>query len=151
MSHNRLICPGARSAVWGMYTAVQNTVDRLLAGLGVVLVLATVAVLIVYGGESDGATAQQAGPAKAVDQIDIKDFLYDPAAVTVPVGSTVTFTNRDSAPHTSTSGTSPSPDGMFDTGILKKNGSKAVKVTKAGTFDYYCELHPFMKATVTVK
>lgn len=134
-----------------MYSAVQNSLDRLLAGLGVVLVLATVAVLVIYGGESDGTAAQQAGPAEMVDQIDIKDFLYDPAAVTVPVGSTITFTNRDAAPHTATSGMSPSPDDVFETGTLNKGQSKAVKVTKAGTFDYFCALHPFMKATVTVK
>lgn len=134
-----------------MYTDVQNGLDRIFAGLGVALVLATIAVLVIYGGESGGAAAQQAGPAKMVDQVDIKNFLYAPAAVTVPVGSTITFTNRDAAPHTATSGASPSPDGVFDSGTLKQGASRTVKVTKAGTFAYYCAIHPFMKGTVTVK
>ena len=81
----------------------------------------------------------------------IKDFLYEPDAISVAVGTKITFTNEDSAPHTATSGQPPGADGVFDTGNLTKGESKSVTVAKAGTFAYYCELHPFMKGTVIVK
>ena len=84
-------------------------------------------------------------PAKAGDKVQIKDFLYDPEAISVAVGTKITFTNEDGAPHTATSGPSPTADGVFETGTLKKGQSKSVTVTKAGTFAYYCAIHPFMK------
>ena len=86
-----------------------------------------------------------------VDKVPIADFKFVPEAVTVAAGSTITWTNSDTAPHTATSGASPSPDGLFDTGILKKGQSKEIKLTKPGAFEYCCELHAFMKGRVTVK
>jgi plastocyanin len=133
-----------------MSSTTQQFVNRLLAVLGVALVVATGVVLVVHEGQSADATPA-AGAAKSVDTIDIKDFLYDPEATTVAVGTKITFTNRDSAPHTATSGASPKADGVFDTGTLTKGQRKSVKVTKAGTFAYYCAIHPFMKATVIVR
>ncbi len=120
----------------------------MLVLLGVGLAIATAAVLVAH--EAPGADAKTE-QAQSVDTVQIKDFLYDPPAISVPVGATITFINEDSAPHTATSGSSPSADGVFDTGTLTKGQSKSVKVTKAGTFAYFCAIHPFMKATVTVK
>ncbi len=135
-----------------MSQRLRRPLDRILALLGAALVVATGVVLVAHEGQGDGAKAEQAAaPAKAVDKVQIKDFLYEPAAITVPVGTKITFTNQDSAPHTATSGPSPNPDGVFDTDILTKGKSASVKVTKAGTFAYYCVLHPFMKATVIVR
>jgi len=127
---------------------MSKTSNRVIAALGVALVLAAGVVLLVYGGGTDSPTDQ---PSAAVDKVDIKDFKFVPAAVSVPVGTTITWTNGDTAPHTATSGDSPSPDGLFDTGIFKQGQSRKIKLSKAGTFDYYCELHAFMQATVTVK
>jgi len=120
--------------------------------LGATLVLAAGA-LVACGGQDGGqaATAPRNAPAGAVDRVQIKDFLYAPDAVTVPAGTTITFTNGDSAPHTATSGKSPRPDGVFDTGTLTKGERKAVRLTRPGTFAYYCAIHPFMKGTVTVR
>ena len=124
-----------------------RSLDRVIALLGAALILATGVVFVVYDGQSGEAQEQSAaGPAKAGDKVQIKDFLFKPEAVTVAVGTKITFTNKDSAPHTATSGASPNPDDVFDTGT-----SKSVKVTKAGTYAYYCALHPFMKATVIIK
>lgn len=108
-------------------------------------------VFVTQDGQSGAAGVQQATRAsKAVDTVQIEDFLFEPAAVTVAVGTKLTFTNQDSAPHTATSGPSPELRGVFDTGNLAKGQSASVTLTKAGTFAYYCELHAFMKATVTV-
>lgn len=135
-----------------MSQLIATRLDRVLALLGAALVVATGVVFVAHDAAPSAAGTQQAaGPATATDAVQIKDFLYDPAAITVAVGTKITFTNADSAPHTATSGPSPNPDGVFDTDILQKGQSKAVKLAKAGTFAYYCTLHPFMKATVTVR
>jgi plastocyanin len=102
--------------------------------------------------QSDAAGAQAGGaPATAADEVSSEDFLYDPKAIVVAVGAEITFTNRDGAPHTATSGESPDADCAFETGTLTKGQSKSIKLVTAGTFAYYCAFHPFMKGTVTVK
>lgn len=126
--------------------------NRVTLGLGVALVLATGVVLVAHDGPSGATgTSGQPGAGTATDTVEIKNFLFEPAAVTVPVGTKITFTNQDSAPHTATSGPAPELRGVFDTGTLAKGESKAVTLSKAGTFAYYCELHAFMKATVIVQ
>ncbi len=130
----------------------SHLLNRTLLVLGAMLVIATGVVFAAHESGSGGSGAQQsAGPADAVDKVPIKDFLFKPDAITVPVGTGITFTNEDSAPHTATSGQPPGSDGVFDTGTLTKGESKRVTVAKAGTFAYYCQLHPFMKGTVIVK
>lgn len=131
----------------------QQVLDRIVLALGVALIVATGVLFVGHQTRSDAAAGGQAAgaPATATDKVAIKDFLYDPEAVTVAVGTKITFTNQDAAPHTATSGASPNADSVFDTGTLTKGQSKSVKLVKAGTFSYYCAIHPFMKATVTVK
>jgi len=134
-----------------MLTTSQQILNRLMIVAGVGLVLATGVVFVANDGQSGAAGAQQApGAAKAADTVLIKDFLFEPAAITVPAGTEITFTNQDSAPHTATSGPAPELRGVFDTGNLVKDQSKRITLSKPGTFAYYCELHAFMKATVTV-
>lgn len=79
-------------------------------------------------------------------KVTIKGFRFEPAALSLAVGDTVTFTNEDSAPHTATAG-----DGAFDTGRLGKGQSATVTVSAAGQHDYTCLIHPMMKGTVTAK
>lgn len=135
-----------------MSARVRKHLDRAVALLGAALISAGGVVFLAQAGESSSAAPPQAtAPPEALDQVVITDFLFKAPAITVAAGTTVTFTNEDTAPHTATSGVSPMADGTFDTGTLKKGQSKSVKLSRAGTFDYYCEIHPFMKATVIVK
>ena len=61
------------------------------------------------------------------------------------------WTNQDLSTHTSTSGNSPVPDGIWESGFLGfGQSSAAVTFDQADTFPYFCRLHPFMEATVTV-
>lgn len=78
--------------------------------------------------------------------IEIKDFKFLPENVTVDVGTTVTWTNEDAAPHTATA-----DDGSFDTGNLREGDAGKVTFRKAGSFAYFCEFHKFMRAEVTVR
>jgi plastocyanin len=86
-----------------------------------------------------------AGSAASAVKIDIRDFKYVPETVAVRAGSRVTWVNDDAAPHTATAA------GVFDTGTLQKGDSKALTLSKPGSYSYVCEFHPFMKATVVVK
>ena len=129
----------------------NQLLNRVVVVLGIALIVASVMALAAHDGQGRDAQAEQADTqAKALDEVQITDFVFVPATISVPSGTKIAFTNEDRAPHTATSGASPNADGVFDTGTLTKGRSKSVKVTKAGTFAYYCALHPFMKATVIV-
>jgi plastocyanin len=79
------------------------------------------------------------------------DKAFSPNPLTVKARTEVTWKNKDTAIHTVTSGKSGSPDGVFDSKILSPNKEFKFEFKDAGTFDYYCQLHPAMVGTVTVQ
>lgn len=83
----------------------------------------------------------------ALGAVAIVNFAFQPGAITVPVGTTVTWTNTGAAPHTVTSDT----DGVFDSGRLTTGQRFQFRFDRAGTFAYQCAIHPAMKATITVQ
>jgi plastocyanin len=78
--------------------------------------------------------------------VHIKNFMFVPATITVAPGTTVTFVNDDEEPHTVTSN-----DKSFDSEGLDTNQKFTHTFAKAGTFMYFCEVHPYMHGTVIVK
>jgi plastocyanin len=90
-------------------------------------------------------TATQEVPADATTVV-IANLAFDPAAITVPTGTTVAWSNDDSVPHTVTS-----TDGVFDSGIFDPGGSFAFTFNEPGSFPYICQLHPQMQGTVTAE
>lgn len=80
------------------------------------------------------------------NQIQIQNFNFSPATMTVKVGDKVTWTNQDSAGHSATA-----DDNSFDTGVLSTGQSGSITFSKAGTFSYHCSVHPSMKATIIVQ
>ncbi len=76
----------------------------------------------------------------------IHDFKYGPPTLTVPVGTTVTWTNHDEETHTVTSAT-----GAFSSPGLANDETFEQTFTKAGTYQYSCALHPQMRATIVVE
>lgn len=91
--------------------------------------------------------AASAPAATASDTINVKivDFAFDPAMLTVPVGTKVTWTN------TGVQHTVLSVDGLFSSKILERGDTFSFVFDKAGMFDYVCGLHPNMKAMVMVQ
>ena len=76
---------------------------------------------------------------------------YSPGDVTVSAGSEVKWTNNDATIHTVTQGSAEAPvEGGFDSSIINAGGEWEHTFDTAGTYDYYCSLHPFMKGKVTV-
>jgi len=78
--------------------------------------------------------------------ISIENFAFSPDTVTTAIGTTVTWTNKDSVNHTVTSQT-----GVFDSGTLSNGGSFSFTFTQAGTFEYHCSIHTSMHGTVIVQ
>jgi plastocyanin len=81
----------------------------------------------------------------AVATVHIKDFKYHPPALTIHVGDRVTFVNDDDEAHTVTA-----TDKSFDSEGLDTAGTWQHVFNNPGTYHYFCELHPYMKATIVV-
>jgi amicyanin len=86
------------------------------------------------------APAPQGGTA-----VSISDFKFNPATLTVPVGATVTWTNKDGEPHTVAA-----KDGSFHSPGMDTNGTYSFTFTSPGSYDYVCSIHSFMTGTVVV-
>ena len=79
----------------------------------------------------------------ATIEITIDKMAFSPAAIEAKVGDTIEWINKDAFVHTAT------VKGGWEVMLpVKKSGS--IVVDKAGTFDYYCRLHPNMKGRITV-
>jgi len=77
---------------------------------------------------------------------------FIPSTVVITVGGTVTWENTDTAAHTSSSGTpQDGPDGVFDSSLVMAGASFSHTFDSAGTFDYFCMVHPWMTGTVIVE
>jgi plastocyanin len=88
-------------------------------------------------------------PAGGSNQIAIKNFAFSPAALTIKTGTTVTWTNQDGAPHQIAS--DPGTPVAFKSESLVNGASYQFTFTQAGTYSYYCTIHPSMKGTIIVQ
>ena len=75
---------------------------------------------------------------------------YDPETLDITVGTTVAWDNADIT-HTVSSGKAPETDGIFDSELMEFGDVFEFTFTDAGTFDYFCTLHPWMVGTVNVE
>ena len=131
---------------------------RSKAALAPVLLVLVLALSACGGGDSSdsastaatteseaGSTPAPSGEASRSEKVKIVEFAYGPDPVTVQVGGKVIWLNEDTAPHTATA-----DDGSFDTGTLERGKLKSETFKRAGTFTYFCEIHPTMHGTVEV-
>jgi plastocyanin len=79
--------------------------------------------------------------------IKIDNFSFGPATITIPAGSTVTWTNNDDVPHVVTS----DDNKMFKSKALDTDDHFSFTFTKPGTYSYYCAIHPKMTAKIVVQ
>jgi plastocyanin len=103
-----------------------------------------IAMLLLVAGSSRVRASDQPSAANVAVKID--NFVFGPQAITVPVGTTVTWTNSDDIPHTAVS-----TDGVFKSKVLDTDEKFSYTFTKAGTYSYYCSVHPKMTGQVVVK
>ena len=123
-----------------------------------ILILATIAVILMSGcaqqqtqqqaqtqNQIPTTSQQQATvPQAQTNAILIQNFAFSPQTLTVNAGTTVTWTNDDSAPHTIKSDAFTSP-------VMNKGGSFSFKFDNKGSYDYSCSIHPSMKGKIVVE
>jgi len=103
-----------------------------------------IAIVLLLAGSSSVTANDQSSA--ATSEVKIDNFSFGPQTLTVPVGATVTWTNRDDIPHTSVS-----TDGVFKSKVMDTNETFSYTFAKAGTYPYYCSIHPKMTGQVVVK
>jgi plastocyanin len=103
-----------------------------------------IAMLLLLAGSPNVRANDHSSAANAAVKID--NFVFGPQTLTVPVGTTVTWTNSDDIPHTSVS-----TEGVFKSKVLDTDEKFSYTFTKAGTYPYYCTIHPKMTGKVVVQ
>ena len=102
-----------------------------------------IAMLLLAGTPSVAANDQPSG---ASADVKIDNFSFGPQTLTVSVGTTVVWTNRDDIPHTVVS-----TEGVFKSKVRDTDEMFSYTFTKAGTYPYFCSVHPKMTGKVVVQ
>lgn len=100
--------------------------------------------LLMAGLTGCGSKAEDQAVPAGENTVLIEDYKYNPAEITIKTGETITWINKDSVRHTATGDN-------FDTGLFGKDESAQVTFDEAGTFDYICTPHPYMKGKVIIE
>ena len=101
--------------------------------------------VVVLGIVLAGLTAAHGAERSAVS-VAVQEFKFAPPVLTVRAGTTVTWTNHDEETHTVTSAT-----GAFASAGLGHEEGFSQTFTRPGRYEYFCALHPHMKAAVIVQ
>jgi plastocyanin len=102
-----------------------------------------IAMLLLEGTPSAAANDQPSGPSA---DVKIDNFSFGPQTLTVAVGTTVVWTNRDDIPHTVVS-----TDAVFKSKVRDTDEKFSYTFTKAGTYPYFCSVHPKMTGKIVVQ
>jgi plastocyanin len=130
---------------------MRESVRRFRGG-AVVLVLGAALLLAACSsgggsGSSASGSSNGSGAATSTRSITISNFMFSPMHASVAPGSTVSVTNKDSVTHTLTA-----TGGRFDTGDIGPGQTKTFTApSKAGTYDYICNIHQYMMGTIVVR
>ena len=108
--------------------------------------LVVTAFALTTGTRANSATSPGDKPASAT-AIKIDNFSFGPATITIPAGTTVTWTNNDDVPHVVTS----DDNKMFKSKALDTDDHFSFTFAKPGTYNYYCAIHPKMTAKIVVQ
>jgi plastocyanin len=95
---------------------------------------------------TNGEATPGADDGTAETEVLISNFTFGPGTLTIDVGTTVTWRNEDTAPHTATA-----DDGSFDSGSLAQGETFSHTFDTAGTYRYICTIHPSMVGEITVE
>jgi plastocyanin len=114
--------------------------------LGLAAPVLAAAVFLVSGPGGLTARAEQVQAQAASAEVKIDNFSFGPGTLTVPAGTTVTWTNRDDIPHTVVS-----DDKVFKSKVLDTDEKFSYTFTKPGTYGYFCSIHPKMTGQVVVQ
>ena len=124
---------------------------RRFRGGAVVLVLGAALLLAACSSGGSGSSSAHSpngsGAASSTESITISNFMFSPMHAAVAPGSTVSVTNKDSVTHTLTA-----TGGRFNTGDIGPGQTKTFTApSKAGTYNYICNIHQYMMGTIVVR
>ena len=108
--------------------------------LVLVLALVLASVLVLHPTRAKGESAASSL------EIQIDNFSFGPATLTVPVNSVVTWVNKDDLPHVIASN-----DGVFKSKALDTDEKYSLTFSKAGSYPYFCSIHPKMVGKIVVQ
>src|SRR5215472_2032971 len=111
--------------------------------VGVLAAPISIAVLLLAGSPSVAANDE---PSASSAEVKIDNFSFSPQEINVAVGTSVTWTNRDDIPHTVVS-----TDGVFKSKVRDTDEKFSYTFNKAGTYPYFCSVHPKMTGKVVVQ
>jgi plastocyanin len=92
------------------------------------------------------STVRAAEEKKAVASIAIDNFSFTPREITIAPGTTITWVNHDDVPHTVVSA-----DKKFKSKAMDTDDQFSFTFTDAGTYTYFCSVHPIMVGKIIVK
>ena len=112
------------------------------------IAILTVALVITIGamGTHHQSLMVNAQQKPETTEVKIDNFSFAPGTLTVPEGTTVTWTNRDDIPHTAVS-----TEGAFKSKVMDTDEKFTYAFDKSGTFTYFCSIHPKMTGKVVVQ
>jgi plastocyanin len=122
----------------------EKTMSKSNAWIAGVAVPVMITVLLLFAVSRSVKAADQ--PSAANAEVKIDNFVFGPQTITVPTGTTVTWTNKDDIPHTVVS-----TDGVFKSKVRDTDEQFSYKFDKTGTYSYYCSVHPKMTGKVVVQ
>jgi len=114
---------------------------------GAVFTAVAILAMGVLGARANNSSLAMQAKAESTE-VKIDNFSFTPATLTVSLGSTVTWTNRDDIPHTVVSADDPK---VFKSKVLDTDEEFSFKFDKAGTYSYFCSIHPKMTGKVVVQ
>ena len=140
----------------GEYMKSNKTFFGIIAAVFVVGIVAVVVLAMNRSSDestnssSNGNASSETGSSESAsgEKVSIKDYKYGPESLTVKKGTTVTWTNEDSVGHTVT--VTDASKGGPESELFKKGETFSYTFDEVGEFPYFCEPHPYMKASVTV-
>ena len=112
-----------------------------------IIALALIFSFAIFSCKKDSVTpAATNNTPKNANEVTIKNMVFSPSSLTVAVGAAVKWTNSDGFAHTVTSNTN-----VFNSGNLNDGKSFSFTFTSAGTYSYYCAIHPSMTGKIIVQ
>lgn len=118
------------------------------------IVIVVIAILVIGGYFAYRGSYKKSGQsqssnnsisADSTGNVNISNFSFNPASITVKAGSVITFTNNDSVTHTVTA-----DDGKFSQEV-NTGKTTTITISDPGIYNYYCSIHPPMKGTIIVQ
>ena len=126
-------------------TRIAVVAATLVLGAGLLVACSSSTSKPSSGGSTPGTSASSSSSSGSPNTVEVKNFAFSPSSLTVTKGTTVTWKFEDSTAHTATAS-----DGKFNSNSKSSGQTYSFTFNSAGTYNYICTFHQYMKGSVTV-